>query len=79
MKLAGEKPCKYESEVRLTGIIRDVLVIAFGASRHMPAKRLGSAGLNRRHYLELAQVDMPGIGPPPRGAIPAEDISDFQR
>ena len=52
---------------------------ALGASRHMPAERLGPAGLDRRHDLELGQADMPGIGPPPRGAVGAEDVSDLQR
>ena len=52
---------------------------ALGAGRHMPAERLGSAGLDRRHDLELGQADMPGIGPPPRGAVGAKDVSDLQR
>ncbi len=56
-----------------------MLVAAFGAGRHMPAERLGPAGLYRRHHLELAQTDMPGIGPPPRGAVSSKYVSNLQR
>ena len=56
-----------------------MLVVALGASRHMPAKRLCPAGLYRRHDFELAEADMPGIGPPPRWAELSEDVSDLQR
>ena len=62
----------------LAGVVGDVLVAALGAARHMPAERLGPAGLDRRHHLELGQADMPGTGPPPRGAVGAEDVSDLQ-
>jgi hypothetical protein len=31
----------------LAGIVSDVLVVALGASRHMPSERLGSAGFYR--------------------------------
>jgi len=55
-----------------------MLVIAFGASRHMPAECLGSAGFYRRHSFKLAEADMPSIGPSPRGAVCAENISNFQ-
>ncbi len=55
-----------------------MLMAALGTSRHMPAERVGPAGLNRRHDLELAQTDMSGIGPPPRGAMGTKDVSDFQ-
>jgi hypothetical protein len=66
-------------------------MIAFATCRHMPAERLGSASLNRPlswfaskplpsngHNLELSQANMPRIGPPPRGAIGAENVSDLQ-
>ncbi len=62
----------------LAGIIGDVLVAALGTGGHMPAERLGSAGFDRRHDLELGQADMPGIGPPPRRAIAAKDVGDLQ-
>ena len=62
----------------LAGIIGDVVMPALGAGRHMPAERLGPAGFDRRHDLELGQADMPGIGPPPRGAVGAKDVSNLQ-
>lgn len=53
-------------------------MIAFGTRSHMPAKRLGPASLNGRHDFELVEADMPGIGPPPRGAVSSEDARDFK-
>ena len=61
----------------LAGIISDVMVAAFGATGHMPAERFGSAGLNRRHHLQLREADMPRIGLSPRRAVGTEDISDL--
>ena len=52
---------------------------AAGATGHMPAECLGSAGFDGRHHLELGQADMPRIGLPPRRAMSAEDVSQFQR
>jgi hypothetical protein len=52
-----------------------MLVTAFGTSRHMPAKRPGPAGFYRRYNFELAQTDMPGIGPSPLGTVSTEDVS----
>ncbi|PZX24550.1 hypothetical protein LY10_02851, partial [Planktotalea frisia] len=46
-----------------------MLVIAFGARGHMPAERLGSAGLNGGHHFELGQADMSLIGLPPHRAV----------
>lgn len=60
------------------GIIGDVVVIAFGARGHMPAKRLCSAVLNRRHHFELAQADVTGIGLPECRAVPSKNVSDLQ-
>jgi hypothetical protein len=62
----------------LTGVVRDVLMVALCAGGHMPAERLGPAGLNGGHHFELAVADMPSIGPSPRRTIGAEDISDLQ-
>ena len=56
-----------------------MLVIAFGARGHMPAERLGSAGLNGGHHFELGQADMTLIGLPPCRTIPSKNISDLQR
>jgi hypothetical protein len=57
----------------------DMLVAAACAPDHMPAERLGPAVFDRRHHLPLGQADMPRIGPSPRRAMGAEDISQFQR
>ena len=54
-------------------------MVALGASCHMPAERLSSAGLNGRHHLQLVQADMSLVGPTPFGPIIAKDISNFQR
>ena len=62
----------------LAGVVGDVMVAALGAARHMPAERLGPAGLDRRHHLELGEADMPRIGLPPRRTMGAEDVSDLQ-
>ena len=39
----------------LARVIGDVVMAALGAGRHMPAERLGSAGLNGGHHFELAE------------------------
>jgi hypothetical protein len=44
-----------------------------------PAKRLGPAGFNRRHHLQLGEADMSRMGLPPRRAVCAEYVSDLQR
>jgi hypothetical protein len=56
-----------------------MVVAAFGASGHVPAERLGPAGFNRRHHLQLGQADMPRVGLPPRRTMGTEDVSQFQR
>ena len=53
-------------------------MIALCAGRHMPAERLGSAGLNGGHHFELTETDMTRIGPPPRRAVHAKDVSYLQ-
>jgi signal transduction histidine kinase len=63
----------------LAGVVGDVLMAATGAPGHMPAESLGPAGFDGRHHLELGQADMPRIGPSPRRAMGAEDVSQFQR
>jgi hypothetical protein len=55
-----------------------MLVIAFGAGRHMPTKRLSSAGLNGGHHFELAKADMTLIGLSPCRTIPLENVSNLQ-
>ena len=63
----------------LAGVVGDVMVAAFDTARHMPAKRLGPAGFNRRHHLQLGQADVPRIGLPPRRTIGTKDVSQVQR
>ena len=53
-------------------------MIAFGAGSDMPPERFGSAGLYRRHHLQLAETDMTGIGPPICRPIVPKDVSDLQ-
>lgn len=62
----------------LAAVVRNVLAAALSISCHMPAEHLRSASLYRRHYLKLAQVDMPGIGPPLRRTMLAEYVSNLQ-
>ena len=62
----------------LAGVVGDVPVAALRARRHMPAERLRPAGLDRRHDLELGEADVPGMGPPPRGAMLTEDVGQLQ-
>src|ERR1700674_4355914 len=44
----------------------------------MPTERRRAAALDRRHYLQLVEADVPGIGSTPRRPVIAEDIRDFQ-
>ncbi len=62
----------------LARVVSDMLVIAFGARGHMPAERLGSAGLNGGHHFELGQADMSLIGLPPHRAVGVEYIGNLQ-
>ena len=55
-----------------------MVVATFDTTGHMPAERLGPAGLYRGHDLELGQADMPRIGLPPRRTMGAEYVSDLQ-
>ncbi len=71
-------PCSLRAVAVLARVVGDVPVAALRAGRHVPAERLRPAGLDRRHDLELGQADMPGMGPPPRGAVGAEDVGDLQ-
>ena len=63
----------------IAGIVSDVVMATFGTLRHMPAERLGSAGLYGRHHLELDQADMTRIGLLPARTMSTEDVSQLQR
>ncbi len=58
-------PCRSTLALRAmpvaAGIIGDVLVATLGASRHMPAEGGGPASFDRRHHLELRQVQVSGM------------------
>lgn len=52
--------------------------IQSGAPGPVPAERFGPTGFYCGHHLELGQADMPCIGPPPRGTMGTEYISNLQ-
>ena len=53
-------------------------MVTFAAGRHMPAKRLRSAGRDGGHHSDLLQRDMARIGPPPRRAMVSKNICDLK-
>ena len=71
------RPLAFGTVPVLAAVICDVAVPTFGAGRHMPAERLGSAGLNGRHDLESREVQMPCIGLPISRPMIAKDVSNF--
>ena len=56
------------------GVVRDAQVGAGFAAFDMAAQRRGSAALDRRHDLELAEAHMAGIGRTPSRPAVAEDV-----
>jgi len=61
-----------------TAIIGDDFVGAVFAARDMPAEGRRAAALDRRHYLQLAEAHVAGVGLAPRRSVVAEDIRDLQ-
>src|ERR1700719_3533632 len=59
-------------------IIGDDFVGAVFAARDMPAEGRRAAALDRRHYLQLAEAHVAGVGLAPRRSVVAEDIRDLQ-
>ena len=56
--------------IRASGqVIRANRPLSWFASKPLPSNG---------HNLELSQANMPRIGPPPRGAMGAENVSDLQ-
>ena len=45
----------------------------------MAAERGGTARLDRRDYLQLAQAEMAGMGTPPCRSVITEDVADLYR
>ena len=43
------------------------------------SQRCGSAGLDGRHDLQLAEAEMAGMGRPKGGTMLAEDVGDLER
>jgi hypothetical protein len=59
-------------------IIGDDFVGAVFAARDMPAEGRRAAALDRRHYLQLAEAHVAGVGLAPRRSVVAVDIRDLQ-
>ena len=49
------------------------------AALDVAAEGGSAAGLDRRHDLELAEADVPGMGGSPGGPVSAEDVGDLER
>ena len=62
-----------------TGVVGDLNVRALLAAEDMPAHRCRAAVLDRRHYLELIEAHMAGIGRAPCRTMAAEDIRNLER
>src|SRR5215471_12644657 len=60
------------------GVVGDPSVTAIPAALDMTAESSRAAVLNRRHNLELAKADVPGIGSAPGGSMALEDVCDHQ-
>ncbi len=54
------------------------MVAAVLTAFDVSAQRGGAAGLDRRHDLELAEADVPGMGCAPGGPVLAEDVGDLE-
>jgi hypothetical protein len=61
------------------GVVRDAQVGAGFAALDMPAQRRGSAALDRRHDLELAEAHTAGMRRTPRRPAVAEDVRHLDR
>lgn len=61
------------------GVVGDPPVPAVVAGLDVTAQRGGAAGLNRRHDLELAEAQMPGMGCAIGGPGTSEDVGDLER
>ncbi len=60
------------------GVVGDVAMATFLASRDMAAEGRRAAALDGRHDLELAEAQMPRPGPAPGRTVGAEYIRDLQ-
>jgi hypothetical protein len=60
------------------GVVGDDRVGAVLTALDMTAERRCAAALDGRHYLQLVEADVPGVGRTPRRPVVAEDIRDLQ-
>ena len=60
-------------------VIGDPPLAAVLTGFDMTTQCSGAAVFDRRHDPELLQAQMACMGPPPRGAVGAKDVSDLQR
>ena len=60
------------------GIVRDPFVRAVLAALDVAAERGSATGLDRRHDFQLVEVDVPGVGLPPRRPVGAKDVGDLE-
>jgi hypothetical protein len=58
--------------------LKEGVVSAVLAARHMPAERHRAAALDCTHHLQLVEANVPGIGFAPRRPVVAEDIRNLQ-
>ncbi|EHK52543.1 hypothetical protein MAXJ12_34829 [Mesorhizobium alhagi CCNWXJ12-2] len=59
-------------------VIGDAAVAAVLASLDMAAEGSGTAALDRRHHLHLAEAEMTGMRRAPGGAMAMEDVGNLQ-
>src|SRR6266853_3658383 len=59
-------------------VVRDPAVATILAAFDMATESSRTAALDGRHHLELAQAQMPSIGPAPSRSVVMEDVSDLQ-
>lgn len=82
--LAGGEPLARRGALALgtvpvpAAVIGDADMAAVLTAFDMTAECCGTAGLDRRHHLQLGQTDMPGMGRPPSRPGHTEDVGDLQ-
>jgi len=60
-------------------VVGDAAVTAVLAALDMTAEGGGTAGLDGRHDLELAEAEVAGMGRPKGGAVSAKNVGDLER
>jgi len=72
-------PTRLDIQIPIQGIVGDAQVGAVLAAFDMPAQRRGSAALDRRHDLELAEAQVAGMRRTPSRPAAAEDVRHLDR